>query len=109
MVHTKEENLALTNKTKKGRNPFTPNKLFHAKNKEFTMNFEESKFICLYYGKRGHFARECNEKKKDEGKFYASIVVEETPQKNAPEEKGTRREYYLVSIFFGSLIMGEDT
>ena len=77
-VHTKEENLALMARTKKGRKPFSPKKYFHTKKKEITKNFEKTKFKCYYYGKKGHFARECNKRKKDEGKFHASTAVEET-------------------------------
>ena len=57
-MHTKEENLALMARTKKGRKPFAPKKYFHSKKKEITKNFEKSKFKCFYHGKKGHFARE---------------------------------------------------
>ena len=43
-VHTKEENLALMARTKKGSKPFAPKKFFHSKQKEITKNFEKSKF-----------------------------------------------------------------
>ena len=91
-------------RTKKGRKPFAPKKFFHSKKKEITNNFEKSKFKCHHCGKRGHFARECNKRKKDEGNFHASTAVEETSHKITPEEKETRREYYLVSSLSGSII-----
>ena len=95
-------------RTKKGRKPFPPKKLFHAKKKEFTKNFDKSKVKCFYCGKRGHFARECNKNKKDEEKFHASTVIEETPKTNAPEEKETR-EYYLISTLSRYIITREYT
>ena len=48
-------------------------------------------------------------RRRKEGRFHASVVVEETSKKYVPEEKETRMEYYLVSTLYGSLIMGEDT
>ena len=36
-------------------------------------------------------------KKSKEGIFHASKVVEENSKEDAPEEKETTREYYLVS------------
>ena len=93
-------------RTMKGRKPFSPKKYFHTKKKEITKNFEKSKFKCYYYGKKGHFARECNKRKKDKGKLHASTVVEETLHKITPKEKETRGEYYLVSTLAGSIITG---
>ena len=61
---------------KNGRKPFAPKKLFHAKKKYFTKKFDKSKDKLFYCGKKGHFARECNKRKKDEEKFHSSIAIE---------------------------------
>ena len=108
-MHTKEENLALRAKTKKGRKPFAPKKSLHTKKKEIDKGFDKSKLLCFYCQKLGHFIRDCHVKKRKEGRFHASTAVEETSKEDAPKEKETRREYYLVSALFGSLITGEDT
>ena len=63
-VCTKEESLSLSARMKKGRNPFSPNKLFHGKKKKFKKEFNKSKAKCFYYGKKGHFEKEYYERKK---------------------------------------------
>ena len=57
----------------------------------------------------GHFIGDCHVKKRKEGIFHASTVVDENSKEDAPEEKETRREYYLVHALSGYLITGEDT
>ena len=48
-------------------------------------------------------------KKRKEGIFHASTIVEENSKEYEPNDKETRREYYLISSLSGSLIIGEDT
>ena len=58
----------------------------------------------------GHCERECHPKKKNQGRFCAYTAIEEEKyQNNAPEEKKTRREHYLVSTLSVYLIKSEDT
>ena len=96
-------------RTKKGRNPFAPKKSLHAKKKEINKGFDKSKLLCFCCQKSGHFIQDCHVKKRKEGRFYASATVEENSKEDAPKEKETRREYYLVSVLSGSLITREDT
>ena len=48
-------------------------------------------------------------RKRKQGIIYASTILEETSKEDVPEEKETRREYYLVSALSRSLITREDT
>ena len=48
-------------------------------------------------------------KKRKEGRFHDSTAIEETFKGDAPEEKETRREYYLISSLSESLITREYT
>ena len=102
-MHIKKENIALTARTKKGRNPFSPKKSLCAKKKEINKGFEKSKILCFYCQNMGHFIWDCRVKKIKEGRFHASIVVKENSKEDAPEEKETRREYYLVYTLYISL------
>ena len=61
---------------KKGRKPFAPNKLFHSKKKEFNKYFGKSKAKCFSYGNKGHFAKECHARNKNEERIHASTMVE---------------------------------
>ena len=64
----------------------------------------------MNYDKKRYYVRECKEKENGKIGFHTSTTIEyETPQKNAPEEKETRREYYLFSKLFGYLTTIEDT
>ena len=99
MVQTKEENLALMARTKKGRNPFAPKKFFHAKKKEINKNFDKSNILYYYYQNSRHFAWNFHTRKRRERRIHASTDVKETSKKE------TTRKYYLVSIFSKYLIM----
>ena len=60
--------------------------------------------------KKGHYARERQAKQRGKGIFHAYIaIVDETTQKNASNEKETRRDYYLVSVLSGSSITSVET
>ena len=52
---------------------------------------------------------DCRLKKRKEGIFHASIVVEDNSKEGAPEQKETKREYCLVFSLLGYLIIGEYT
>ena len=108
MVSTKEENIYLIARTKKEKKPFSPKNNFYAKKNDIHKGFYKYKILFFYCEKEGHFIWDFRERKRKEGRVHASIVVEET-SKDASEEKETRREYYIVSDFFGSTIIGEDT
>ena len=88
IVHTKEENLALMARTKKGRNPFAPKKNFCAKKKEIHKGMNRSKLICFYCKKSGHFTQHCNIRKIKEGRIHASTAVggEPSQEKSSKEE-----------------------
>ena len=45
VVSNEEDNIYLMERTKKGRNPFTPKKSLHAKKKETNKGFEKSKIL----------------------------------------------------------------
>ena len=96
-VCTKEENLSLMTRMKKGRKPFTSNKLFHGKKRMFKKDFDKSKDELFYCGKKGHFAKECYERNKKEGRIHAFTVVEggEPCQKKSSKEEHDRKEFYL--------------
>ena len=76
MVSTKEENLSLTARTKKERKFFAPKNTFSAKKKEIHKGMDKSKLIRFYCKKVGHFIRDCNARKRKEGRVHASTVVE---------------------------------
>ena len=97
VVHTKEENITLIARTKKGRRPFAPKKSLHAKKKEINKGFEKSKLLCFYCQKSRHFIQDCCVKKRKEWSFHASTIVKENSKEDTPEGKERRREYYLVS------------
>ena len=82
---------------KKGKKNFSQKKFSHSKKKVHNQDFDKSKVRCYNCNKKGHYARECKDKKKGKGRFHASTTMEdETTQKNASERKETRREYYLL-------------
>ena len=77
---------------KKGR------KYFHSKKNEFNKDFDNSKVQCFYCHKKGNYARECHEKKNNQGKFHASTTIEEdkaTQKKSSEEKDGDYRKEYF--------------
>ena len=106
MVQTKEENLGLTARSKKGRKTFSPKNSLGEKKKETNKGFEKSKILYLYCKNPRQFVRDCHVRERKEGIFHASTTVEENSKEDAPEEKETRREYYLISSLSVSLITG---
>ena len=76
MVSTKDENNSLMERTKKERKPFYPNNTFRAKNKEIHKGMDKSKLIRFYCKKVGHFIRDCNARKRKEGRVHASTAIE---------------------------------
>ena len=94
-------------RTKKGRNPFTPKKSLCAMKKDINKGFDRSKILFFYFKNLGHLIWDFRVKKRKEGIFHASTTVEENSKEDAPEEKETRREYYLISALYGSLITEE--
>ena len=67
-------------RTKKGKKLFALNNFFHSKKKVFNKEFENLKVWFYNCDKKGHYEKECKEKKKGKGMFHASTVVEdETP------------------------------
>ena len=96
-------------RTKKGRKSFSPKKSLCAKKKETNKCFEKSKMLCFYFQKSGHFIQDFHVKKVKEGRSHASTAIEETSKEDAPKEKETRMEFYLVSALSRYLIMGEYT
>ena len=95
---------------KKGRKPFTPKKYFHSENNTLIKEFVKLKVHCHNFQRKGYYVRGCRAKKNSEERFHTSTEVEdETPQKNAPEEKEKMKDYYLVSTLSISIITSEDT
>ena len=79
-VYTKEENLALTTRMKKGKRHFSQKNFLHSNKKLFNKYFDNSKVRCYNYDKKGHYAKECKEEKNGKGRFHASTTIEdETP------------------------------
>ena len=58
----------------------------------FNKNFDKSKVKCYNCQNKGHYARECKEKKKGEYQFHASMAIEDEPtQKKSSKEKDDDR------------------
>ena len=109
---SKEENVALTAKTKKGKR-FPSRKKFSAQREKDRggfrgKDFDITKVRCFHCQKKGHFIRNCPKlRKAHKGKFHVDVVEEkETYKKKSEEASGdqeTKKKYYLVSAFSGSL------
>ena len=97
MVSTKEENLSLTTRIKKERKPFSPKNTFFAKKKEIHKGMDKSKLRCFYCKKAGHFIRDCDTRKRKEGRIHASTAVEggEPSQKKSSKEEDDQKEYFI--------------
>ena len=109
---SKEENLALTTRTRRGKR-FTSQKKFPPQKEKSRGGFKGKDFDitrvkCYNYQQKGHFARDCPKIRKGHmGKYRASIAAEDESQrtktKGASSNQETRREYYLISTLSGSL------
>ena len=89
---TKEEDISLMERIKKGRKPLS------TKKDEFNKYFDKSKAWCCYSQKEGHYAREFYAKKKNKEKFHVSTIVDEyepSLKKSAEEKDDNRHEYFL--------------
>ena len=95
---------------KRGKKHFSQNTFSHPKKKVYNKYFDNSNIRCYNCNKKGHYARNHQAKKRGKGRFLASIaIVDETTQKNASNEKETRREYHLVSVLSRSAITSVET
>ena len=95
---------------KRGKKHFSQNNISHPKKKVYNKYFDNLKIRCYNCNKKGHYARERQAKQRGKGRFHASIaIVDETTQKNASNEKETRREYYLVLVLSRSSITSVET
>ena len=77
---SREDHVALTSKTTKGKMTFNPKKFQKEKLKTAYggKNFDLSRVRCFNCQKLGHFAKDCRSKKKDfKGKHHASTAIEE--------------------------------
>ena len=78
---------------KRGKKPFSWKKFPHPKEKEHHKNFDKTKVKCFNWNKKGHYARECREKKREKlkGIFHASTTTEgEPPRNNSSNDQETR-------------------
>ena len=76
-IFTKEENFALTTRTKRRKKHFAQEKFSHPKNKLYNKEFDKSKIICYNCNNKGHYVRGCQEKQRGKGRFNASTAIED--------------------------------
>lgn len=108
---SKEENVALTTKKKKGKRFPSRKKFFAQREKDIGgfrgKDFDITKVRCFHCQKKGLFIRNCRKLRKGhKGKFHVDVAEEKETYKKSEEPSGdqeTRKDYYLVSTLTDSL------
>jgi len=111
-----EENISLTTNTKKGKGKkfsFQKNKGRKFKGKRKANDL--SKIRCFNCQKFSHYAKDClDQRGKYKGKHHACATdMEDEPQRKKAREstrdQDTWKEYYLISILFGTITNSVET
>ena len=90
---SKEENIIVMARMKRGKKHFSQKKFYHPKEKVYNKDFDKSKIKCYNCKNKFHYARECRAKKiiKFKGRFHASTVMKDEPtRENAFDDQETK-------------------